>query len=176
MQNSSSPLPLPWRAIAYSIRGFVFVAAIALGAMIVITCLDVLLRVFKIPLTGANDIVRICSAIALAGALPATTAAKGHVTIEYFFHRLNRTGRRIVDVFVHGSLVACFLVALWQCVHAGTLFLASGQSTNTIQIPLFWVFWVMALGFLFSSFASLFHLLYPSNASMLWAKIRGGEK
>jgi len=174
MQNSSPRLPLPWHAIAYGIRWFVFVAAIALGAMIVITCLDVLLRVFKIPLTGANDVVRICSAIALAGALPATTAAKGHVTIEYFFHRLNRTGRRIVDIFVHGLLVVCFGVALWQCVHAGMLFLANGQSTNTIQIPLFWVFWVMALGFLFSAFASLFHLLYPSNASALWANAKGG--
>ena len=175
MQNPSPSLPLPWRPVAYGIRWFVVVAAIALGAMIVITSVDVILRVFKIPFTGANDVVRICAAIALAGALPATTAAKGHVAIEYFFHRLNRTGRRIVDFFVHGLLVVCFIVALWQCVHAGTQFLASGLSTSTIKIPLFWVFWVMAAGFLLSSCASLFHLLYPSNASALWINAKGGK-
>ena len=163
MKDLSISLPLPWRCVAYGIRWFLLVAVVALGAMIIITCTDVILRCFRLSFKGAYDIVRICAAIALAGAIPATTAAKGHVTIEYFFHKLNRLGRRIVDVFVHGLLVVCFAMAAWQCVDAGTKYLASGQATDTLAIPLFWVFWVMALGFLFSACASLFHLLCPGR-------------
>ena len=134
-------------------------ASLALGVMIVVTCLDVVLRLFKVSLTGAYDIVCICAAIAISCALPATTAAKGHVTIEYFFHKLNRVGRRVADTIVHGGLVTAFAVAVWQCLRAGQIFLEKGQVTATLQIPMFWVLWVMALGFLFSALASLAHLL-----------------
>ena len=163
MNNESQSQTKVIHGMMRVIQGCLLVAAVALGVMMLVTCVDILLRCFRIPFKGAYDIVRICAAIALAGALPATTAAKGHVTIEYFFHKLNRRGRRIVDVFVHGALVVCFVVAAWQCVHAGTKYLASGQGTDTLGIPLFWIYWLMAPGFLLSACASLFHLLYPGR-------------
>ena len=174
-------------SITFGTRWLSHLAAVALGIMIVVTCLDVILRLVKIPfaghdmafrllkiastgdtflalrlykfsLTGAYDIVCVSTVIAIACALPATTAAKGHIAIAYFSQKLNRVGRRVVEVCVHGGLIASFLVAMWQCLRAGNNFLSNGQGTATLQIPLFWVPWVMALGLLFSALASMVHL------------------
>ena len=48
-------------------------------------------------ITGALDLGKGCGALVIAGALPYTTAVKGHVAIEYFFHKLGRRGRIVVD-------------------------------------------------------------------------------
>jgi len=158
-------------SITFGTRWLSHLAAVALGIMIVVTCLDVILRLCRIPLangkilclTGAYDIVCVSTVIAIACALPATTAAKGHIAIAYFSQKLNRVGRRVVEVCVHGGLIASFLVAMWQCLRAGNNFLSNGQGTATLQIPLFWVPWVMALGLLFAALASAGHLMQVFN-------------
>ena len=166
--KTQNPKPkIFWRCVAFGMHWLAQLAAVALGIMIVATCLDVILRRFKVPLMGTYDVVCICAAIAIACALPKTTAAKGHIAIEYFFHKLNRTGRRIVDIFVHGGLVIAFLIAMWQCLEFGHSYWMSGEGSQTLRIPLFWVPWVMAFGFLFSAFSSLFHLLHPGKTKII---------
>ena len=58
------------------------IAGAGLMAMVLVTSLDVVLRVFRISLKGAYDITTIAGALTVAAALPYTTAIKGHVAIE----------------------------------------------------------------------------------------------
>ena len=76
-----------------------FVAGCGILVMIFVTFLDVVLRIFRCSIVVAFDIVKVAGVITTACALPYTTAVKGHVAIEYFFHRLNRLGRIAVDTF-----------------------------------------------------------------------------
>lgn len=152
-----------WRALAAGVDVLSHLARIALAVMILATGLDVLLRLAGIALPGAYDVVRLCGATALSCALPATTAAKGHIAIEYFFHKLNRRGRVLVDTLVHGGVLAVFALAAAQCLTAGRTFLRTGEVTPTLQIPLFWVPWVMAVGCVLAALVSLFHLLHPGR-------------
>ena len=76
------------------------IAGLAILLMIGVTCLNVMLSIVGQPITGADDIVRLASAVAIVCSLPYTTAVKGHVAIEYFFHRLSRQGRVIVDTIL----------------------------------------------------------------------------
>ncbi len=152
-----------WRTVAVLISVCNAVAALALAGMIVVTTLDVILRQFGFPIKGAYDIVRVCGATALGCALPATTASKGHIAVEYFFQRLKRRGRRIVDTLVHGTLLIVFCIAAWQSILFGQTFLRTGEVSLTLQLPLFWVPWLLAVGCILAGLVSLWHLLHPGR-------------
>jgi len=113
-------------------------------AMIVITCADVIFRVFGFSIPGAFDLVRISGTITIACALPYTTAVKGHVAIEYFFHKLSRRGRIAVDTAARLAAISLFAFLARESFLLGESFRESGQVTQTIEIPEFWVPYVVA--------------------------------
>ena len=157
------PLGPFWRAVVWVGRVMTAVSVLGLLAMMLVTCLDVILRVCGVPVKGAYDVVRVAGAITIACALPVTTAMKGHVAIEYFFQRLNRRWRIVVDSLMRLLMIGGFLLAAVESVGYGVRFLKSGQVTDTIEMPIFWVPWLMAVSFAVTALVVVFHLLYPGR-------------
>lgn len=142
------------------------VAGLAVAAMIVVTGVDVAGRRFGHPLKGAYDIVEILGAITIAGGLPYTTGCKGHVAIEFFFQRLSRLGRIIVDTFVRTITIPMFSFLTWRFIHYGLELKASGQGTPTMGWPIFWLPWWMALCSGVMVLVILYHLMHPGKELM----------
>lgn len=139
------------------------ISGIAILAMILVTCIDVVMRAFGSALTGAYDIVRIAGVIAIACSLPYTTAVKGHVAIEYFFQKLHRRGRIFVDTLCR-MLVAClFSVLAWQCVVYGNKLRSTGEVSLTLQLPMFWVAYVIAGACAVTVMVKIHNLLHPGR-------------
>ena len=134
-------------------------AAVALLAMMTIVCADVILRQFGAPFKGTEDLVSIFAVVALAFALPATTAAKTHVSIDYLFRKFNPANRRRINFVTQIILVVAFGVASWQCALRGWDNLHEDLGTQTLKIPVFWVPWTLTIGLILSAFASMRHLL-----------------
>jgi len=134
------------------------IAAVALLLMMTIVCADVILRQFGMPFKGTEDMVQILAVIALAFALPATTAAKTHVSIDYLFQKFNPANRRRVNFVTQIILVVAFSVAAWQCALRGWANYNDDLGTLTLKIPVFWVPWTLTAGLVLSAFASLRHL------------------
>lgn len=132
------------KGLVYALAG---VSALSVLGMIFIVCADVILRHPWVgrPFTGAYDIVRITGAMALAAALPYTTAVKGHVAIEYFFHKLNRTGRIVVDSAMRLLSMALFAFLGWRSILYGLELHRTNQVTQTLRWPIFWL--PMFIGF-----------------------------
>jgi TRAP-type C4-dicarboxylate transport system permease small subunit len=143
--------PLGWLYGRYlcALRGIVnllaAVAALAIVAMIFITCVDVVGRRIGYPLTGTYDIVELLSAIMIAGALPYTTACKGHVAVEFLIQKLPRGARIVVDVCVQLASILMFGLLTWRFIVYGWEFWKSGQVTLTLQWPVFWLPYWMAI-------------------------------
>lgn len=164
---SASPtnrrVPLLWLPL----KGLVLVSGALAGlgvlAMTAVTCLDVALRQFGRPLVGAYDMVRIAGGLTLAFALPVTTAVKGHVAIEYFFHKLGRLGRAIVDTLMRLLQLAAFAAAARECARHGGKLLASGEVTPTLQWPTYWVAWVLSAGCILTALVTLYHMVHPGR-------------
>lgn len=152
-----------WAVVRGLVLGLAAAAGICLVGMILIICLDVVMRLFGHPIKGSYDIVRLAGTLTIACALPITSAVKGHIAIEYFFHKFGRRGRVVLDTFVHGGMMVLFSVAAWQCVRYGQSFLQHGEVSPTLQIPFFWVPWVMALACAVSVPVSCYHLLHPGR-------------
>lgn len=146
-----------------AIRAVAAVAWIGIFAMMAVTCADVVLRRFGASVPGAYDIVRLAGGVVVAMALPRTTAVKGHVAIEYFFHRLSSSGRLVVDSLMRALQSVGFLYAAVALARKGASLLSEGEVTPTLQIPVFWLAWLMAVSCLLSSAISLFHLLRPGK-------------
>lgn len=156
-----------YNLITRLLRGIVFVllAVSGLGVFVMIatTCTDVILRQFGCPVKGAFDIVKIAGAISLAAALPYTTAVKGHVAIEYFFHKLNRTGRIIVDSMCRLAAIALFAFMGWRSILYGNDLQVSQQVTQTLKLPIFWLPWIIGVCCFVVVLVIIYNLTHPGK-------------
>ena len=140
------------------------VAGFSLLTMVLVTCADVVLRKFGHPLPGAYDIVKIAAGLTAACGLPYTTAVKGHVAVEFFHHRLGRRGRVIADSLIRVPIMAMFSLFTWQFTVYGARLRSSGEVSMTLQLPVFWVPYVMAFSCALVVLVTLYHLLHPGKA------------
>ena len=152
-----------WRGVVLVTYGMTAVSCAGLVVMMLVTGADVLLRQFNYPLKGSYDIVRACGAVTIACALPLTTAMKGHVAIEYFFQKLSRFWRVVVDSVMRLVMIAAFALLAFACVGYGQRLLRDGEVTPTIEMPIFWIPWMMAAAFAVTAVIVVFHLLYPGR-------------
>lgn len=142
------------------------VGGCAVTGIVLVTVGDVVGRRFGWPVKGAYDLVRVLGAIAMVCALPLTKAVKGHIAIEYFFQKLDRRGRAVVDTLMRLVLLALFGGLAWQFGRQGLLFRDSGEVTATLHMPMFWVPWLASLACLVTAGVTLWHLLHPGRSMM----------
>ncbi len=156
-----------WTAYARSVRMLVYVleiiAALGIITMMLLTCAEVILRIFRISVTGVVDVVCVAAAVTAAAAIPYTTACKGHVAIEYFFQKLSRRGRIVVDTLVRICVVLLFGFLTVECVSYGMSLKANGQVTPTLQMPDFWVPYVLAASCAVVCLVTIYHLFHPGK-------------
>ncbi len=138
------------RVLRLVVYVLVVISGLGVLTIMVVTCADVILRLkwvsqrIDLSFVGAYDVVKIAGALSLAAALPYTTAVKGHVAIEYFFHKFNRRGRLVLDTVTRLLGMALFAFLTWRSVIYGWAFYRNGQGSLTLELPIFWVPWFMA--------------------------------
>ena len=140
-----------------------YVACASLMVMVLVTSAEVVLRLFRVSLTGAYDIVKIAAAITIAAALPYTTAIKGHVAIEYFFQKLGRRGRIVLDALMRRGGMALFGLLAWGCVDYGNSLRVKGEVSMTLQLPIFWVPYLLAVSCALVVLIKVYHLTHPGK-------------
>ena len=151
------------RALRATVLALAGVAGAGLMTMVVVTTADIVLRVLRMPMTGAYDIVKIAGMVTIAAAMPYTTAIKGHVAIEYFFHQLGHRGRLAVDSLMRALTVVLFSVLAWQSVVYGNSLKKSGEVSMTLQFPVFWVPYLLAISCVLVALVTLYHLYSPGK-------------
>ncbi len=144
---------------------FLFLGLSTLGivVMMIVTCVDIICRILRISFTGAYDIVMIAGAITITCALPYTTAVKGHVAIEYFFHKLSKKGRIVVDTIARLFGMCFFIMLTIQSLKYGKSLFLAGEVTLTLQIPVFWIPYVISLSCCLVALVIFYNLLHPGK-------------
>lgn len=152
------------RFFRVAIKAKAVIAGVALLLMMLITCLDVVLRQFSLPIKGTVDLVQILATLAIAGALPYTTARKGHVAIEFFVRQLPKRAQIAVDSVMRILCIALLLMCGYGCIGFGRDILANGQVSATLQAPIFWVPWYLSLACVMTALVIVYHLVRPNKA------------
>lgn len=148
------------------VLGLAWVAGGGIIGMMLITCIDVIGRAFGHPLTGSYDLVKILGVITMAGALPYTTAIKGHVAVEFFFLKLPRKARVWVDSINRIVISGLFGILCVYSIQYGISLKHAGEVSPTLQIPVFWVPWIIAFSCALSVAVVLHNLLHPSRSML----------
>ncbi|MFW6146428.1 MAG: TRAP transporter small permease [Planctomycetota bacterium] len=143
---------------------FAAVAAVGVVAMMAVTCTEVASRrLANHSLVGAVDLVSIAMVFTIAGALPYTTAVKGHVAVEYFFRKLPPLGRIIVDTLTRVVGIALFAVLWYRCMAYGVELRRAGEVMPTLDIPVFWLMWVIGASCGLVALVILYNLFHPGR-------------
>lgn len=162
--NGVKPFPTIYFKLLKRIT-LLFLGISILGIVVAmsVTCLDVICRIFRISFKGAYDIVVIAGAITITCSLPYTTAVKGHVSIDYFFHKLSKRGRIIVDIITRILSISLFGLLAMQSVKYGKELFDRGEVTLTLQIPVFWILYVISISCILVALIILYNLLHPEK-------------
>jgi len=105
---------LLFRGITLVSRGFNVLAGTAVVAMMLLTCADVILRLFRHPVPGTYEIVGFLGTVVISFSLAYTSLEKGHIAVELLIEKLPRriqTGVESVTSFIGGAL---FALIAWQ--------------------------------------------------------------
>lgn len=141
-------------------------AGLGVMTMMAVTTADIVLRALGRPLVGAFDIVRMAGGVTVACGLPYTTAVKGHVAVEFLFRRLGRRQRVMVDALARLAVMVLLAVLARRLAAFGFSLYASGQVTGTLQIPVFWLAYVLAASCAVTVLVVLHNLCHPGKETI----------
>lgn len=132
------------------------IAACALFGMALLTGADVGMRgVFNTPIFGSEEIVSILGVIAVGFALPYTHFQKSHIGVEILVRRLSKRTRDIVKLVTNTATLLLIALVTWRMfLYAHTLG-ESGEVSMNLELPEYYVVYVLAFGFLIYSFCLL---------------------
>ena len=142
---------------------FAYIAGAAALLMMGITVVDVIMRLFNTGITGAYDMVRACGAISVACGLPYLTAVKGHIAIEFFYHKSSRGGRIVMDLIIRVSSIVIFGVLSFHTFRHGLSLLEKGEVFANLGLPIFWIPLIISVNSALMMIVFIYHILHPGK-------------
>lgn len=134
----------------HSIAGIAnWIAAAALVGMMLLTCSDVILRLFRHPIPGTYEIVGLLGAVVIALSLAYTTEEKSHISVEFIVERLPKRIREVIGTINRLIAIVLFAIVAWQSTRYAIDLKASGEVSATIQMPIYPFIFSIAGGCMF---------------------------
>jgi TRAP-type C4-dicarboxylate transport system permease small subunit len=123
------------------------VAAVAIFAMMALTCVDVFLRYFfRRPIPGTYEIVALLGAVAVSFAMAHTLAKKGHVAVSLIVQMFPKRLQGIVESFISIFGIILFGLITWQSILYGIDCQKAGEVSLTLELPFYPIIYGVALG------------------------------
>ncbi|WP_419663785.1 DctQ9: C4-TRAP dicarbooxylate transporter [Desulfosarcina variabilis str. Montpellier] len=113
------------------------IAAAAVAAMMFLTCLDVILRLFRHPIPGTYEIVSMLGAVFVSFALARTSVDQGHIAVDFLVQRFPKRWQHAIEAINSVICALLFSVVGYQCVIYAIDLKATGEVSMTLQMPLY---------------------------------------
>lgn len=123
------------------------VGAVFLFGMALLTCADVIGRLFKYPIFGSVELVSFMGAIAIACSLPFTHQNKGHIGVELFIRKLPSKARNIIVLITEVLSLVLFILISWRMFDYAHKMQKSGELSMNLQLPEYVIIYILAGGF-----------------------------
>ncbi len=140
-----------------------YLAAGSIIAMMLLTCADVLLRLFKHPILGTYELVGLFGALTIAFAIPATTLSKGHVAVDFMVEKLPAGAQKIFAVVANLLSLALFALIAWQSFLYANILRSSGEVTLSLEMPFYPVVYVISAASLLVCIVLILELTVPKQ-------------
>ena len=127
-------------------EGLAWTAAALLGAMMLFSVTDMVMRGFGVTVAGSYEVIGWLSAAAMALALGTVQRHKGHVAMELVVVKLGRRSRAVVEALMALTSLAVFAVVAFYVMRYGRVLHETGSLSETLRVIVYpWVY-VVGLG------------------------------
>lgn len=113
------------------------IAAFGLTFIMALTCLDVILRIFKSPIVGTYELVAFTGGVIIGFAVPMTSWARAHVYVDVLIQRLPEGNRNIANIFTRLMVIIFFVIASVNLFKHGLYLIKTHEVSPTLQLPFY---------------------------------------
>ncbi len=113
------------------------ISSVALVFIMVLTVADVILRIFKRPITGTYEIVGLLGAVVIGFGIPITSWIRGHIYVDFLTQKFPQGRRNVINIFTRLLGIGLFFVAGWNLIIVGTDLYLKGEVSLTRQLPFY---------------------------------------
>lgn len=113
------------------------VAGVTLVFMMLLTVVDVIMRIFGRPITGTYEMVGFSGAVVIGFALPFTSWIRGHVYMEFLIQRLSKQVRDRMNLFTRLIGIILFALIAYNLMIVGIDLQKSGEVSPTLRFPFY---------------------------------------
>ena len=148
-----------FRLIRRTVDILKWVGSGCLVGMMLLTCLDVVLRAFGHPILGAVELVSLMATAVMACAMPYTHAVQGHVGVDLLARKLEPRSQAGLDAVTSFLSLALFMTIAWRSfLYAGSL-RRSGEVSMTLEFPSYILVYGMSIAFVILGLVVLQHFI-----------------
>jgi len=124
------------------------VAGIALIAVMLLIGCDIVGRIFGYPVPGAYELVSLAGGLIIGLAVPGTSRAKAHLSVDLLLSRLPGRAKNILNTATRLMGIAIFLFVSVSMIWMGLRLRSSGEVTAVLALPFYPVVFLMGGAFL----------------------------
>jgi TRAP-type C4-dicarboxylate transport system permease small subunit len=128
-------------------KAFMVLAGASLLGLTLLATANVALRTFRVPVSGAYEVVSFLGAIVTAGALGYTQKRRHHIVVDILSSKYPPRLKAAVDRASHVIMFLLFAVVSWQTAMYGLRLARAGEVSETLKIPFHPFVYVTAMGF-----------------------------
>ena len=133
--------------LIHSISGkFNWIAASAIVLMMLLTCVDVVMRIFRHPVPGTYELIGLLGSVVISFSLAYTSIEKGHIAVEFLVQRLSPRKQAFTGLVNNTLSVLLFGLICWQSIIYAAELMAKGEVSLTIQFPIYPFVFGIAIG------------------------------
>jgi TRAP-type C4-dicarboxylate transport system permease small subunit len=141
------------------------IAAIFLTFVMLLTTVDVILRIFGKPVPGAVEIIAICGGVVIGFTVPITSWMRGHIAVDFVLNWLPPKGKNLINIITRCLGIGLCLLISWNSTKIGTEFRDGAEVSGTLQLPLYPVAYALAACFFMLSLVFFCDILKISGGT-----------
>lgn len=139
-------------------RLFMIIGGAATLSLMALATGNVLLRIFRLPFSGAYEVISFLGALVIASALGYTQTNKDHIIVEIFTERYPRKTLAFVDLVASLLMSSFFAIVAWRICVWGMKIWKSGEVSETLKFAYHPFVFFVAAGFAMAFLSTLFNL------------------
>jgi tripartite ATP-independent transporter DctM subunit len=135
--------------------------------MVILVTAHVLSRaLFKKPLVGTVELEELMIVILVFCGIAYTQITRSHISVDFVTARLSKGMQSVVATATSLVNTLFFMALTWQSLVLSQEQMSDGTATFDLQIPLFWVMWIIALGFFLFGLSTFTNFLKTAAATI----------
>jgi len=118
-------------------RSFNWAAAFFVTVMMLLTCADVVLRLFRSPIPGTYEMVGLLGAAFVSFSLANTSIIRGHIAVDFLVKKLSQPAQQVTEIITNLVCALLFGFITWQAFKYAVQLRNTGEVSLTLQMPIY---------------------------------------